>query len=216
MSRTFHHYLYVVIPRSLGELAQTNQLLNLAYVGCVGQTSRTASVSQGYGNVVLLTNVQDFIVVFVERVLVSGHAHPCKNKTSATADDVHLSLVFPNLLDGFPSDSAVQCDEVYTVLCVKADNIHEILCRQCGQVSLIVNDTVVYRDGSDHYRAFRCEFLTERLSVSVAGQVHNRFGAQVHCAHHLLHLNVVVFAVSGYAEVDIDLGAKHASNTFCR
>ena len=32
--------------------------------------------------------------MFIERIFFSGHAHPCKYKTSSTAYDIHFTFVF--------------------------------------------------------------------------------------------------------------------------
>ena len=119
-----------------------------------------------------------------------------------------------DLLDGLLGDSTVQCHKVHTVLCVKTYHIYKVLCRQCIQISLIVDDTVIDRNRSDHHGALTGQLLTEWLCVAVAGQIHDRLCAHVDCTHDFLHLNVVILTVSGYTKVYIDLGAKHASDTF--
>ena len=59
-----------------------------------------------------------------------------------------------DLVDRVPCDAAVKGYEVNTVLSVKPDDIDKIPCRQCGEVSLVVNDRIVNRNGADHGRAF--------------------------------------------------------------
>ena len=213
VTRTLDHDLYVVRPCALGQLAQTNQLLDLADIGRVSQTARTAGVAQRYGDVILLTDVQNLVKVLVERVLLAGHAHPGKDKAAAAADDVHLTLVLADLLNGLAGDAAVQGDKVHAVLSVQTDNVDEVLCGQRRQIALIVDNTVVDRYGADHRRALAGQLAAERLGVAVAGQIHDRLSAHVDRAHNLLHLDVVILAVAGYAEVDVDLGAQHAADT---
>ena len=212
MAGAFDHDLHVVGPGALGQLAQTDQLLDLADVGGIGQAAGTAGVAQRDGHIVLLADVQDLIEVLVERVLVAGHAHPGKDQRAAAADDVHLPLVGADLLDGLAGDAAVQGDEVHAVLGVQADHIHEVLRRQGGEVALVVDDRVIHRHGADHDRALVGQLLAEGLGVAVAGQVHNGLCAHVHGAHHLLHLDVVILAVAGDAQIDVDLGAQHAAD----
>ena len=160
----------------------------------------------------LFADVQNLIKVLVEGVLVAGHAHPCKHQRAAAADDVHLPLVLADLVDGLAGDAAVEGDKVHAVLCVEADHIDEVLCGQGGQVALVVDDRVIHRHGADHHRALVGQLLAEGLGVAVAGQVHDGLGAHVDGAHDLLHLDVVILAVAGDAQVDVDLGAQHAAD----
>ena len=128
MSRTFDHYLDVVIPCALCQFSEPYELLDLAYIGSVCETSRTACVSKRDSDIVLFADIEDLIVVFVERILLAGHAHPCEYKAASSADDIGLSLVFPDLIDRLPRDTAVQRDEIDSVLSVKTDHIDEVLC----------------------------------------------------------------------------------------
>ena len=45
-------------------------------------------------------------------------------------------------------------------------------------------------------RLRKLDEAAERLRVSVAGQIHDRLSAHIDRAHHLLHLDIVIFAVS--------------------
>ena len=47
----------------------------------------------------------------------------------------------------------------------------------------------------------------------MGGQIHNGLGAHVHRRHDLLHLNVIVLAVPGHAQIHVDLGAQHGADT---
>ena len=137
--------------------------------------------------------------MLIEWVLFSGHAHPCKDKTSATAYNVHFTFMFFDLFDGFSCDSTVKCDEVHAILSMKTDNINKILCSKSCQVSLIMNNTVIDRYSSDHSRALVCQLLTEWLGITVAGKIHDCFCAEINGTHNFLHFNIIVFAVAGNA-----------------
>ena len=119
-----------------------------------------------------------------------------------------------DLFDCFSCDSTVKCNEINTVFCMHTDDIKEILCSQSCKISLIMNDTVVYRNCTDHSRTFRSQFATEWLCISMTGKIHDRFRTEFYCAHYFLHLNIIIFAVTGNSEIDIDLCAEHASDTF--
>jgi len=81
---------------------------------------------------VLGADVADLVKVLVEGVLVAGHAHPRKHQRAAAADDVHLTLVLADLLDGLAGDAAMQGDEVHAVLGVQTHHVDEVLGRQLG------------------------------------------------------------------------------------
>ena len=169
MSRTFDHDLYIMCPCTFCQFAEAYKLFNLAYVCGIGQTSRAACITKGDGNIVFFTDIQNFVEMFIERIFFSGHAHPCKYKTSSAAYDIHFTFVFFDLFNSFAGDSTVQCYKVHTVLSVKTYYIDEILCSQSSKISLIVDDAVIDRNSSDHCRTFVCQLLPERLSVAVAG-----------------------------------------------
>src|SRR5699024_3912367 len=139
-------------------------------------------------------------------------AHPGKDEASSAAYDVHFSLVFLDLFNGLTCDAAVQRHKVHAVLRVQADNVNKIFGGECGEISLIVDHAVIDRHRTDHDRAFSRQLLAEGLCVPMAGEVHDRLCSEIDGAHHLLHLDVIVLAVSRYAEIDVDLCAEHAAH----
>ena len=214
MPRTFHHNLHIVCPGPFRQLAQTDKLFNLAYIGSIRQAARAAGIPERNGHIVLFANVQNLIIILIKGILLACHAHPCKYQTASAADDIHFTFMFLDLLNSFPRNTAVQCDKIHTVFRVHTNHINKIFCRQCGQIPLVMNDTVVNRNGTDHGRTFVGQLLTERLCVSVAGKIHDSLRAHIHGAHNLFHLDIVVLAVSGHAQINIDLGTQHAADAF--
>ena len=97
MTGTFHHDLYIMIPGTFGQFSQTDKLLDLTYIRCIGQTARTAGITERDGDIVFLTDVQDLVKMFIEGIFLTGHAHPGEDKASATADNVHFSFVVLDL-----------------------------------------------------------------------------------------------------------------------
>ena len=120
-------------------------------------------------------------------------------------------MVF-DLVDGFAGNAAVEGDKVHPVLGVESYHVDEVLGGECGQIPLIVDDTVVYGDRADHGGALLGQLPAERLGVAVGGQVHDGLRPHIHCCHHLLHLHVIVFAVPGHPQIDVDFGAKHRTH----
>ena len=213
VTRALDHDLNIVRPGTLRELTETYELLDLAYIGRIGETARTAGITERNGDIILLTDIEDLVEVLVERVLLAGHAHPCEHKAAATADDVHLPLMLADLLDGLLGDTTVQSHEVDTVLRMQTDDIEEILRGQGIEVTLVVDDAVVDRHRTDHRRTLLTELLTERLCISMAGKIHDGLCTHTNSTHYLLHLEIIILHVSRHTEVYVDLRPKHRADT---
>ena len=213
MSRTFDHYLDIVIPRALCQFTEPYELLDLAYIGSVCETSRTACVSKRDSDIVLFADIEDLIIILVERILLAGHAHPCKYKAASSADDISLSLVLLDLVDRLPCDTAVECYEIDSILSVQTDHIDKVLCGESREVALIVYDAVVYRYRTDDGRTLGSQFLSERLCVAVTRKVHDRFGSHLYGVHHLLHFHIIILAVPRNPEIYVYLSSQHAADT---
>ena len=157
-------------------------------------------------------DIQNFIIVFIKRIFLSGHAHPGKNQTAAPTHQIHFTLAGPDLFNGFTGNTAVQGYKVHPIFCVKTNHVNEIFGRQRVQIPLIVNHCVIYRYGTDHGRALPTQFLPEWLRVSMTGQVHDGFRSQVHGAHDFFHFNIIILAVPADAQVHIDFCFQHAAD----
>ena len=213
MSGSLHHDLYILLPGSLGELPKAKQLPDLTGVCSIRQATRTTCIPQGDGHIIFAADIKDLIVVLVERILFSRHRHPGKDQRATPGHQIHLTLSGFNLLNGLLGDATMNGDKIHTVLSMKTYHIHKIMSRQSVQVSLVMNDRIIHRNRSDHSRTLLCQLHTEGLGVTVTGQIHNCLSPQIHCIHNLLHLNVIVLAVSADTEIDIDLCLKSASNS---
>ena len=118
VSGTLHHDLYILFPGTFGQLAQADQLFDLADVGGIGKAAGTAGIAQRDGDVILAADVQNLVVVFIEWIFLAGHAHPGKDQGAAAGNDIHFAFVLANLVDGLAGDAAVQGDKIHTVFCV--------------------------------------------------------------------------------------------------
>ena len=213
MARSLDHNLNVPVPRPLHELAEPEKLSDLTGVRRVRKAPRTARVAETDRHVIFAADIENLIEILVERVLISRHRHPGEDKTAAAAHNVHFPPAGLDLLDRLPVDAAVECDEINAVLSVKPHDINKVLRRQCPEVPLIMDDGVVDRNRADHRGALPTELPAERLRVAVAREVHDRLGAEIDRALHLLHLDIVIPAVAAHAEVHVDLRPEHAADS---
>ena len=212
MARSLNHNLNVFLPGTFGEFAEAHQLFNLADIRCVGKAARTAGVTERNGHIVFTADIENLIVILVERILLAGHAHPGEHEGAAAGNNIHFPFVFADLIDGFSGDAAVQGDEIDTVLGMEADDVNKIFGGQRIQVSLVMDHTVIYWYGADHGRTFGGQFPPERLRIAVARQVHDGFCAHIDRGEYLLHLHIVIFTVFRNTEIYIDFRAQHRAD----
>ena len=76
MSRPLDHYLYILLPGTLSQLTKSYQLIDLADISSVSKAARSAGIAKRNRHIVLSTDIQDFIEVRIERVLLTCHRHP--------------------------------------------------------------------------------------------------------------------------------------------
>ena len=150
MTRTFNHNLNILCPCTLCQLTKTNEFLNLTYITCICKTSRTAGITKRNCNIIFTADIQDFIIIFIKRILFTGHTHPCKNQRTATGHNIHFTFVLTNLFNCLTCNAAMKGYKIHTILSMQAHDINKILCSKCCQISLIVNHTVINRNSTNH------------------------------------------------------------------
>ena len=214
MPRSFHHYLYIFFPGPLRQFSQAHQFFNLTHIRTVRKTAWAAGISQRDGHVIFPADIQNFIVIFIEGVFLTCHAHPRKYQGTAAGYNIHFPFVLLNLFNGLSGNSTVQGYKIHPVFGMKSYHIHKIFRGKSCQIPLIVNHRIIYRHGTNHGRAFRSELSAERNGISVRGQVHNGMSPHMHRLHDFFHFHVVVFTVPRHPKVDIYLGAQHGAHTF--
>src|SRR5215217_3712003 len=87
MAGTLYHDLHVLLPGTLGELAQGPKLGELGLIRGVGHAPRTEAVSQGDGDVVAATDLEYLVEALVQRVLLYVVDHPPGQEPPAAGDD---------------------------------------------------------------------------------------------------------------------------------
>lgn len=107
VSGTLHHDLDLFVPSPLSQLAQGNELLQLGGIGGVGNAAGTAGVAQADGHIVFPENIHDFVVIFIERVFLTGQLHPGEEQGTAAGYDLGLAGIVLEPLGGFAVDAGV-------------------------------------------------------------------------------------------------------------
>lgn len=195
MPRAFYHHLHIFCPCTFCQFSQTHQLFNLAHVTRIGQTARTACIPKRNCNIIFPADFKNLIKVFVKWIFISSHTHPRKHKRSASGYNIHFSFMLLDLFNCLSCNSTMQCDKIHSILCVESYYINKIFCRQCGKISLIMNHTIINRNGSDHRRTFLCQFSSKWLRIPMRRKVHNCLCSHIYRRHDFFHLNLIIFAI---------------------
>ena len=150
--------------------------------------------------------------MLIKRVFISRHHHPGKQKGAAPGDDVHLPRIPHEGLHRTAVDAGVDGHKIYALFRVSADDAEEIFGGDLQQILLQIANGVVHGYGADHGGGFGDELPAEGVGFAVIAQVHNGFRAELQGQIHLLHLHIIVVAVPGDAQVDIDFRAESRSD----
>ena len=150
--------------------------------------------------------------MFVKRVLLPGHHHPCKQQGATPGYDVHPPLVPHKRFHGAAVDTGVNGHKIHTLFSVSPDHPQEILWGDFQQILLQVANGVVHGYGADHGGGLCNQLPAEGVGFTIIAQVHNGLCAKLQGQVHLLHLHVVAVAVAGDAQVDVDLGAESSAD----
>ena len=154
--------------------------------------------------------------MFIERIFVAGHHHPCKQQGTATGNNIHFSFVTHKGFNRSAVNAGMNRHEIHAFFRMGTDNPQEILGGDFQQILFQITDGIIHRNGTDHGRRFSDQFPTERVGLAVIAQVHNGFGTEFQSHVNLLHFNVIVFAVAGDTQIDIDFCPQTGTDSFRR
>ena len=90
----------------------------------------------------------------------------------------------------------MESNKIHSVLRMKSDHINKIPCGKGCKITLIVDNTIVYGNGTDHSGTLTCKLSAEGLGVSVGGEIHNGFSTHINGSHNLFHFYIIVLAVT--------------------
>ena len=127
MSRSFYDDLHILFPRPSGQLPQRHQLLNLGYIRCILNTSRTAGVSQAQCHIIGLTDIQYLLKMLIKRIFLSRHFHPCKYNRTSPGHNIGKALRLLEALRCLPVDSHMDGHEVHPILRMHPYDIQPLL-----------------------------------------------------------------------------------------
>ena len=154
----FYHNLYPLIPSALCQFTQVQQLLNLRSVGSISNASGTQAIAKADSYIIFGTNIKNFIIVFIQRILCFIVQHPAGDKAAAAADNIHLTAFVNECFQHIFVNAAMNGHEVGTICSLLADNIENIFLshlNHCRGYSL--NLAKLSYGYSPHYRVCMVE-----------------------------------------------------------
>ena len=211
MARPLDHDLDAALPGAVHELAERDELRELAAVRRIGRAARTHAVAEADGHIVLLADVEDVVVVLVERVLHLIVQHPARDEGAAAAHDVHDAALAAHALDGAARDTAVQRHEVRAVLGLLLDCLEDVVIRHLDDGAVLADGAhrrLIQRHRADHDRRMLYDALTRDVDVVARREIHDRVGAAAHGLIEFLELRLDVRERTRRADVRIDLDAQ--------
>ena len=179
-------------------------------------TARTAGIAEAEGDVVFFTDVEETVIIFVERIFLVVHFHPGEEQRAATGNDVSQARVVFDALCRLAVHAAVDGHEVDAIFCVLFDDGEEFIDGNVFQVFFQHADRIVHGDRADHGRRHLDQFAAEVTGLAEIGQVHDSFCFHVDGILDFLQFFFVVVVFRRNAEVDIDFRAAVLADSFRR
>ncbi len=151
------HHLGARCLTACGQFTQHVEFGKLGGVGRVGDATRTHSVAQRPGHVVLSHDVAKIIERFVQRVLLVVHHHPFGDQRSAAADDAGDAIDAQVQVLEF--DAGVDRHVVDTLLGLVFAHVQEVLGRHVFDVATELFQHLVDRARFRLERGFLDDFV---------------------------------------------------------
>ena len=118
-----------------------------------------------------------------------------------------MALIPLEFSSRLPVDTAVDRHKIHALLCVHAYHIDPLIRSDGFQWLVVINYRIIDWHRAQHRRAAVHKLLTECLCVAEGAQIHDRLCAHGNGRLHLFELFIQIKAISGHAEVHIDLRA---------
>ena len=127
MPGTLDYDLDVFFPCAFGQRAKFDQLADLSGVGGVVNTARSKRVSKAYGNIIFPEDIENFVVMFLEGIFVSGHPHPRKEQGTASGYNVRSAFFTQKRFYGTPVDAGMYRHKIDAFFGMRADHTEKII-----------------------------------------------------------------------------------------
>ena len=216
MARPLHHHLHARVPCAAHELADLDELGDLARVGGVVGGPGAHGVAQADGDIVLVQDGKHLVVELVEGVFVAGGLHPGEDERPAAAHDVREPARLTERLDDPAVHAGVDGDEVHAVLGMRAHHIEEVGRFDADERLFQITDGVVHRHGADHRRRPLDERPAKRRRLAAVRQIHDGLSAQLQRHVDLPPFLGFVGDIARDAEVHVHLRAQTAAHALGR
>ena len=201
VSGPFDHHLHVELPRALGELAERVELGELRLVARVVQASGPERIAERDGDVVLAKDVEDVIVMLVQRILFAMVHHPHRVQRAAAADDPRDATVDERQM--LQQNPGVQRHVVDALASLMLDDFEEVVDRELLEL-LPLQHRLIDRHRADRHRRRADDRLARDVDVLAGGEVHDGIGAVLHREQELVHLFIYRRGDGGVPDVRVD------------
>ena len=212
----FYHNLYALIPGTLCQFTQVQQLLNLCSVGSVSNAAGTQAIAKADGYIIFSTDIKNFIIVFVQRILCVIVQHPAGDKAAAAANNVHNAAFVNECFQHIFVNAAMNGHEVGAICSLLADNVENIFLSHLNHCATLLNgfySYLIHRHSANHYGRCSNNCLTGSADIVAGGKIHNRIRACINSSLQLCQLRFRIRIAAGGADVSVNLYGKTGAYT---
>ncbi len=186
MAGAFDHYLHVVLPGDLGELAQGAQLGELGLVVGVGHGAGAQAITEAEGHVVGLHDLADVLEMGVEETLLVVGQAPLGHDRAAPRDNAGDALGGHRYIA--QQHAGVDGEVVHALLGLLDQGVAVNLPGQVLGHAVDLLQGLVNRHGADRHRRVAQNPLAGFVDVLAGGEVHHRVAAPAGGPGHLGNL----------------------------
>ena len=135
--------------------------------------------------------------MLIERVLFSGHFHPCKHDGTTSGNNIHETFILFKTCCGCTIHTTVNGHEINTIFCMHTHNINPFFRGDFTKSLVIIYHCIINRNSTDHCRTFCGKFTAETSGITVRAEIHDRFCTHFYCGMYFFIFHINVFPVSG-------------------
>ena len=212
----FYHNLYALVPSALCQFAQVQQLLNLRSVGSISNAAGTQTITKADGYIIFGTDIKNFIIVFVQRILCVIVQHPAGDKAAAAANNVHNAAFVNECFQHIFVNAAMNGHEVSAICSLLADNVENIFLSHLNHCATLLNgfySYLIHRHSANHYGRCSNNCLTGSTDIVAGGKVHNRIRTCVNSSLQFCQLRFRIRIAAGSTDVSVNLYGKTGAYT---